>query len=100
MSSRPSSTTDPEMTVSPGLMCTGTDSPDIELWLTEASPSATVPSMGTSSPAPQTTTSPSRTSEAGISLSTPSRTTHTVSAWGRKRPLSRAVERFSVLSSR
>ena len=97
------------MTVSPTRLSTGTDSPVSADSSTEAVPDSTTPSVGIDSPVRTTSTSPACTCSAGISLSTPSRST--VARLGRRsssaliasevRPLARASKNLpSVINAR
>ena len=66
------------MTSSPGPLCTGMDSPVRADSSTAERPWLTIPSTGTLAPGPTTTLSPTTTASAGISSSTPPRSTRAV----------------------
>ena len=68
------------ITVSPGPLVTGIDSPVTMDSSTDDRPLTTSPSTGTFSPGPTATMSPAMTSSTGMSASTPSRTMRAVRA--------------------
>ena len=74
-SSRPFRFTVAEVTWSPLATSTGTDSPVIMLMSTDDAPSSTVPSTAIFSPGRTTTMSSTRTTDAGMDTSVPSRST-------------------------
>ena len=67
--------TEPPSTSSPGPTSAGADSPVIAEVSSALAPSVTVPSVATRSPGRTTNTSPTASSDAGIPISTPSRST-------------------------
>ena len=69
-------------------------------WLTTASPSSTMPSTGMEPPSRTTTRSPSRTSESGTLVSTPSASTQAVSTLRARLSVRLAMERRRVQYSR
>ena len=74
-SNRPVVFTVAEVTASPTVTSTGTDSPVIMEESSDDEPSTTTPSAATFSPGRTTRMSPSRTTDAGIDTSSPSRMT-------------------------
>ena len=76
---KPTPFTAPPVTASPSCLATGRLSPVISDSSTSLLPSNTRPSTGSRSPGRTTTTSPTRTCDAGTSTSAPSRRTRAVS---------------------
>ena len=68
----PSSSIVPAKTSSPSRFSTGTDSPVMGAWLTEALPFVIWPSRGMRSPGLTRTVAPSGTSSTGFSMISPS----------------------------